>query len=281
MSHDHFWNIEFLFNFFPNAAEFDFVYDKLCDDESKSVLLRIIKHRLTDLIVQLKTSPAPERPTIFTQNLKLPSLKMVDGAYYDHWIICDKEMYIIPGVFEVKKDDIIIDGGAFIGDTAAYYSHFIGPKGKIFSFEPHPEVYETLVKNIQNNGYENVVCLNKALGKSAGTLLISDESEGGGTISAEGDFPVEVITIDSFMETSGIEMLNIIKLDIEGSEKDALIGASKSIRKYKPKLAVCAYHRKDDFYSLMKLILEIDGSYKFMMRHAHSKLYDTVLFAFV
>ncbi len=253
--------------------------DSAHDAESKAVLLKIIKHRLTDNILWLKTTPAPYRKILDEPNVKLPSLKDLNGDDYVAKDIFYLEQYIIPEAFEAKPDDVIIDGGAYLGETAAFFASLVGPGGKVYSFEGHPRIYEALTINMKNNGIDNVVCVNKVLGQSEGMLRLSDNSFGS-FITSDGVFSVDAVSIDGFIEAYGIKKLDLIKLDIEGGEADAILGARETIRKYKPKLALAAYHKKDDFYNLMKLLLDIDSSYEFMMRHTSSRYSETVLFAF-
>ena len=72
------------------------------------------------------------------------------------------------------------------------------------------------------------------------------------------------ITIDSLIKTP----VTMIKMDIEGSELKALEGAEKIIKKYSPKLYVCAYHRNEDMFALPMKILELNSNYKLFFRHS-------------
>ena len=72
---------------------------------------------------------------------------------------------------------------------------------------------------------------------------------------------------------------NFIKMDIEGGEREAILGARATIKKYKPGLAVSAYHLPTDLWGLGLLIAEIDSNYQFFVRsHAYSS-FETVLYA--
>lgn len=70
------------------------------------------------------------------------------------------------------------------------------------------------------------------------------------------------------------------KIDIEGAEKQALIGSTMVIRKYKPKLAICLYHKPDDIFEIPETILNIDSSYKFDFKWVElNGGHEAVLFA--
>ncbi len=70
-----------------------------------------------------------------------------------------------------------------------------------------------------------------------------------------------------------------IKMDIEGSEYEALIGAQNTIKKNRPKLAICIYHSDEDMLRLIELIANWDLGYKFYIRHHAQKISETVLYA--
>ena len=68
-------------------------------------------------------------------------------------------------------------------------------------------------------------------------------------------------------------------MDIEGAEKKALMGAKTLIRKFKPKLAISVYHKRDDIWEIPKLILSINPEYRFFLRVYSFTGKDTVLYA--
>jgi hypothetical protein len=70
-----------------------------------------------------------------------------------------------------------------------------------------------------------------------------------------------------------------IKMDIEGSEIDALNGAAGIIRRDKPKLAVCVYHKPSDLWKIPLLVHNLQPKYQFYLRHYSNHLSDTVLYA--
>lgn len=161
------------------------------------------------------------------------------------------------GDCDVKKGDIVIDAGAHFG----FFSYYALKKGaeKVFAFEPNPYVFRILRKHVKLWKAENVILpIRKALyNKSAEMELFIESSKVGGvaTLLKERDrtvlnkfkydevVKVDATTIDEFVESNKIERVDFIKLDVEGSEKEVLEGAKETIRKFKPKLAISAYHR--------------------------------------
>ena len=88
---------------------------------------------------------------------------------------------------------------------------------------------------------------------------------------------IPVTSLDISIESS--EKVTFIKMDIEGSEYEALKGCERIIREQRPKLAICLYHKVEDIYELPKLILTFNSEYKFYIRHYSLGMLETVLYA--
>ena len=68
-------------------------------------------------------------------------------------------------------------------------------------------------------------------------------------------------------------------MDIEGAELEALKGAEETIKRYRPKLAICVYHKPEDIVEIPKYILNINPDYKLYLRHYSDNAGETVLYA--
>jgi hypothetical protein len=88
---------------------------------------------------------------------------------------------------------------------------------------------------------------------------------------------VEVVSLDDFFKNK--EVPTFIKMDIEGSEADALEGAKKLIEAHKPKLAIAVYHQASDLWRLPLLINALHNSYRLFLRHYTYEITDTVCYA--
>ena len=96
-------------------------------------------------------------------------------------------------------------------------------------------------------------------------------------ITGVGDFSIPVVTIDS---TLNGDVATFLKMDIEGAELQALVGAKETIKKYKPRLAICIYHKLEDIVTIPEYILSLVPEYKFYIRHHHPTIgTETVLYA--
>ena len=125
----------------------------------------------------------------------------------------------------VKNKRCAIDGGAHYGSWTRYMAPVFE---KVYAFEPHPAIFECLVKNTKH--LANVSLVPCAIGEEKAKVSIADgeDNSGCGYIDGEGDIPV--VTIDSYK----FEDVGFIKLDVEGYEYFALKGAKETIMKYKP-----------------------------------------------
>ena len=101
-------------------------------------------------------------------------------------------------------------------------------------------------------------------------------ASGGSKIDENGLDEICTESIDNILQN---EKATFIKMDVEGAELESLKGAEKTIKKYKPKLAIAIYHKEDDILSIPQFILECRDDYKFYIRHYTSCNFETVLYA--
>lgn len=142
----------------------------------------------------------------------------------------------------VKKGDIIYDIGANIGFFTMIAARLVGNSGHVYAFEPIKENVAHINLNIKLNNFENVTVIEKAVSnaKSEGKIHIT-EHPGGHTLSTVGvphntvkTVPVDLIRIDGLIFEKKISPPNVIKIDVEGAELDALYGMRKTIDQYRP-----------------------------------------------
>ena len=82
-------------------------------------------------------------------------------TYVTHGIYGELDTFTVEKI--VKKDDVVLDIGAAIGYYTLILARLVGPKGKVFAFQPKKSRYELLNENIKNNGYDNVQTENVAI----------------------------------------------------------------------------------------------------------------------
>jgi FkbM family methyltransferase len=138
----------------------------------------------------------------------------------------------------VKDGDVVLDLGANMGYFTLLAAKLVGKSGKVYSFEPEPTNYSLLVKNIELNGYDNVVPVQKAVSNISGAvrLFVSEEDPGNSTIFQYGDgrkfVEIESVALDEFFKDKE-HRVDVIKMDIEGAEMAALLGMDRIIRENK------------------------------------------------
>lgn len=186
--------------------------------------------------------------------------------------------------FRIHAGDNIIDAGAFVGDTALLFSQVAKGKCKIHAFEVLPENLQLLAYNLAANDIANLV--------QTSALALSDRSgqtvniktaplQGATSVFGEDDgIRIETISIDDYVSRNEIERIDLIKMDIEGSEQLALAGALRTIQRDRPRLAICLYHRWDDIIEIPRIIASSGIPYRLSFKWVELKNgWEAVLFA--
>jgi FkbM family methyltransferase len=137
----------------------------------------------------------------------------------------------------------VIDIGANIGVTTVTAAKRIGRRGKLYSFEPVPEYFNILKKNISSNKLENVKVYELAVAEQVGETYFYQKDLSSGIVFEEGakKFNASTTTVDRFLSEEKIERIDLINMDCEGSELLVLKGAKETLRKNKVKI-FCEIH---------------------------------------
>lgn len=168
------------------------------------------------------------------------------------------------------KNKIIIDAGSHNGEFAIL-AVLMGAK-KVYAFEPVSNTAKILRENIKLNHMENkIFVVEKALGDLDGFENIFFDFTGDGAASivsksGKKNFEkIEIIRLDSFAKKEKIKRVDMIKMDIEGFEANALLGAEKIIKQFKPILSFSAYHKPEDKVILPKIVKKLREDYKIVL----------------
>ncbi len=183
------------------------------------------------------------------------------------------EQYAIHGVVEAQKGDTVIDVGAFIGDTACYFSNRVGRNGKVLSFEIAPGSIDFAKENMRINHCHNVHIIQYALSDKSGCLpltLNSIDASSNAVMeeplsSKQHTHTVKSITLDEYCKEAQ-EKVDFIKADIEGAEMSMLRGAKHTIASSAPVCAICLYHKKNDFWEIPQYLENLCPDYTFWFR---------------
>lgn len=220
---------------------------------------------------------------IFVQILK--KREVDDRNYLD--ISEDCAQYFIPELLEtLSGDEIYVDGGPYDGREIDTFINHCPGTSKIYAFEPDMNNFLKLKKKYMNI---SKVCLNDlALWSENKGLCFLNETLG--SISrlclveaarTESRTKVNAIALDQFLSQNDLKVGKLfIKMDIEGAEMEALYGSKKIIKEYRPKLAICVYHRPNDIVDIPIFLKKLVPDYTFLLRHHSAVNNETVLYAF-
>lgn len=214
--------------------DFDFAYALLADEQSKKVFTDVLNFKISGKIAYLFDCET-DKSEVYTDILK------------------------------PDENECFVDLGAYDGDTIREFTEFTKEKyDKIFAFEPDEKNYKKLCKKI--DGYENIEAYNLGAWDKEEVLYFEKK---GGRNSRKSDninvksIPVCFNSVDNIINNN----VSILKMDIEGAESKALDGAYNTIKRCTPKLYICAYHRNEDFFELIKKIHSFNPDYKIYLRH--------------
>lgn len=193
---------------------------------------------------------APSKSRAFACRGTLEGYQMfIDWNRYRSFVYGTWEPEVSKVVTEiVKKGMTVIDIGAHHGYYSLYFAKCVGPTGRVFSFEPVPENFALLRKNILLNNISWIETFPDALFSCTKDISFAapDESLASGDGSlVEGrggrQILVHAVTLDSFCTPAQIRP-DVIKMDVEGAELDVLLGAREIITRYSPKLLIELHH---------------------------------------
>ncbi|MBP5222809.1 MAG: FkbM family methyltransferase [Lachnospiraceae bacterium] len=227
----------------------DFYYN-LSDYRSKCVLIGILKFRLELDLAYKETI----RETIFKQ-------------YFDFDILK-----------EPMPDGVFVDCGAYDGDTALDFLNSFSGCRKMYLYEMVPSCIRKAQENLKD--YDNIVYRNVGVGsrEQVGTTVkIQDFVGTSASIQSDNtaynplltgrDVQEEPVDIPlAALDEDITEPITFLKMDIEGSEINALLGAKEHIVNDKPRLAVCTYHNYSHLWQAMQTIRQLRPDYRFYLR---------------
>lgn len=206
------------------------VHQMLADDKSKEIFRAAITGRITRIMQDF----------IFTSEYE----------------------YFLNG-FLPTAGDIAIDGGSYDGETSA---DFVRQGAKVYAFEMDAANYRLCITPAKQFGF---TIENLGLSNQTGEAFYSQRGVGSRKLSNDAEDAImgHFIDLDTYVERKNIPRIDYIKLDIEGSELEALNGAAKTITRWKPKMAICVYHKPEDLWTLPTYIKSLRSDYEFQFRH--------------
>lgn len=264
-------------NFYPDLAYMFSPLSKKCWSEQVEICKKLVQEKH---IPYLKTHDEDDDDFLYkilTENFVLQSYRYKD-------------------LVKVEPGEVFIDCGAFIGDTTIWA--YKNQAAKVYSFEPCPTSWPILKSNLANNGLP-VEFYPFATSKTNGKLyfMYTDSGPASAKIISAEEFnaikqlkqseagsKIEIIEVDCIKLDDWFEQNQItptyIKMDIEGAELHSLMGGAKTIKRLKPKLAICLYHRNSDMWNIPLYLHSLVPEYKFYCKKNHHH-WEFILYATV
>ena len=206
------------------------VYQNLIDEESRDALLGYILARISKRMSFFK----------FSNNIQ----------------------YVLNG-FVPKPGEVVIDCGVCDGSTSAMFADF---GCRVIGFEMDSENFKIASKLAEK---KNFTVENFGLGDEKKEVTYShfDVNIGASKINSDGTLKAQLTTLDSYVQDHHLDSVDFIKMDTEGAELSILKGATNTITRFKPILALSAYHKPEDIFTLAQFIKSIRPDYEFAFRH--------------
>ncbi len=227
------------------------IYDNLSDDKSRNVFRSILQYKLNH------------------------DMSLITGVADDF-----RDQYFDKDLIQFNANDVFLDCGGYIGDTIdSYIEHNKGIYQKVITLEADNDNAAIIRKNYAG---ENVTVREIAVWNRKEQLQFDKVGSGSGKIedSEKSIADKIIVQADTIDDICSGEDVSFIKMDIEGAEYNALIGAVDTIHRCKPTLMISAYHKQDDFITLPLFILSLNPDYKLYMRHYRKlSVQETVLYA--
>lgn len=186
------------------------------------------------------------------------------------------KMQYFDDIVKLEDGEVFVDGGCFDFGTSKVLLGKCKAE-KIYAFEPDPANLEKVEAEVKKMGISNVDIIPAGMWDCNTTLHFNSQGSIMSSVDENGEDEIKVVAVDEIVDGK----VTFIKMDIEGSELKALRGAEKTIKKYRPKLAICIYHKLEDIIDIPAYIHSLVPEYKFYVRHYSFGPAETVLYAIV
>ncbi|MGB5867586.1 MAG: FkbM family methyltransferase [Arcobacteraceae bacterium] len=231
---------DFQDDFINNKEQYQQTFELLADKKSKKVFEKVINFKISF------------------------DFDFMQGFTNNH-----EEQYFDCELIAPITNITFVDGGAYVGDTLPNIIKNFPDFKKIYCIEPN-----SLHINIAKRdfiSYENIEFINCGLGDKKSETIENNDTQNNCSHDYQG---LNINSLDNLIH----EKIDFIKLDIEGAEQDAIEGARNIIKNYTPILAICIYHKAEDWYKIPQKVLAINTDYKIYLRHYMEGIYETVMY---
>lgn len=204
------------------------------------------------------------------------------------------KQYFQEQIIGKHKDEIYLDCGVLDRLDIIEFVRFTNHQyNKIIEFEPDPKNVELSKINLEKRHIRNVEMIPQGVWSSSGELTFLTAGNGStgnsefiSEVSEFSNFDIPLgdvvsVPVTSIDDVCSGDPVTLIKMDIEGSELEALKGAANTIKYNKPRLAICIYHKPEDIIEIPQYLSSLVPEYKFYIRHHMDNTWETVLYAVI
>ncbi len=217
------------------------LYDRLTDDSSRQVFCDVLGFRL---------SADPQWMAQYEVR--------IEEQYFEDFLALDGETFV--------------DAGGFDGDTTEVFCARDPNYSAVHFFEPSSA--NMAKARVRLAGKRDIHFHPLALSDKETELVFDPTAGSASSISKDGGVTIHAVPLDDVVSTP----VTFIKMDLEGWEGAALLGARKHILASRPKLAIAAYHKATDFREISQFVLGLNPDYRIMLRHYTQGWSETVMF---
>jgi len=232
--------VDFENDYKNNKNKYEEIYSLLADSKSKKVFEKVLNFKIS-----------------FDYNFMKGFTNNHEEQYFDTELIKD-------------KDDIcFVDGGGYVGDSLAPIMKRFPNFKKIYCIEPNELHINIAKRNFVQ--YKNIDFIQCGLGNKVHLGTAKEKKDNNCSHEYHAD---NINTLDNLIK----QEVDFIKLDIEGAEQDTIEGAYNIIKDQNPILAICIYHKAEDWYRVPQKVLAINSNYKIYIRHYMEGIFETVMY---
>ncbi len=175
----------------------------------------------------------------------------------------------------LQNKKVFLDCGAFDLNTCVEILDKNPDVTKIYAFEPNLINYRQCVMNKEKLQLDAVEVIPAGTWSENTVLYFSENGAGSKIVDNDSETKIQVRKIDDVIR----EEVSFIKMDVEGAELESLKGAETIIKRDKPLLAICLYHKLEDMTEIPRYIKSLVPEYKLYVRHYCRDARETVLYA--
>ncbi|MBR5538966.1 MAG: FkbM family methyltransferase [Clostridia bacterium] len=244
VSGDTLFSLDF---FKDNFDKFKKAFSLLCDEESKRIYNNIVSYKITGKISHLKEAINP--------------------------MSCEKEL------LHLDSFSTFIDCGAYNGDTAKKFINECPNASKIYAIEPDRKNFKKLSAFAENEKKCSVIPFNFGVWNEHSTADFAVGGNRNSGIGTQNFKKTETVILDT-VDSLNVCDADYIKYDVEGAEKEALLGSVKTVNSSSPDLLISLYHRSEDLFELPLLANSLFPEYSlFLRRFEYVPAWDINLYA--